>query len=142
MAAYDPARLNVNAGGMASAGDVAVYDASGTNDQGGAAFSTAGTPPATAVNGYGYFPYTRKVGNVDVVTEIGAAVDQAMLQPQAGTATEGKKLVDEAGNGTGLAMRVLANNRQFMDVLYRNGTKGAASAQLRFRRGSFGINIT
>ena len=127
MAAYDPARLSVNAGGKTGAGVVAFYDASGAdtsqNRQGGAAFSTAGTPTSASVNGDNYFPRTRTdpESGEERLTEIGALVEEAhtflSLNADHGTTTNN---VD----GTGVPILIKANNRLFWDVLFHDTADG------------------
>lgn len=125
MAAYDSARLSVNAGGKTGAGVVLFYDASGAdtaqNRQGGAAFSSAGTPTSASVNGDNYFPRTTTVSGREVETELGAIVEQAhtFLDADAlhGTATN---YVD----GTGVPILIKANNRLFWDVLFHDNADG------------------
>ena len=125
MAAYDSKRLSVNAGGKTGAGVTMAYDGSGTGtgspNQGGVAFSTAGTPARTSVNGDDYFPRTVTISGREVETELGALVEQAHtfldLAEEHGTAKE-------YGQGTGVPILIKANNRLFWDVLYHDNTDG------------------
>ena len=133
MAEYDSKRLSVNAGGKTGAGVVAMYDASGAdavgNRQGGAAY--AASPTSANVNGDGYFPRTRTVSNREVVTEIGALVEEAHTFLKL---DEPHGIDSEYGEGTGVPILLKANNRLLWDVLYRDG------ADLKLRGGNFRID--
>ena len=124
MAAYDSARLSVNAGGKTGAGVVAFYDASGAdtaqNRQGGAAFATSGATSAN-VNGDDYFPRTVTISGREIETELGALVEQAhtFIDRDALHGTS-KNYVD----GTGIPILIKASNRLFWDVLFHDNTDG------------------